>query len=228
MGSRLDALVLDVCGSDDHPLAVRLRAWLAGSRAFGPFVEANLSKVRRKVRQASGMEELADVAAELAVAAWLLRERRWTLEYEPLAATGGRGPDFRVAAPDGTGAFYVEVARLRPAREGIGSPLPVRLARVLADKVGQLPAGAVNVLAVALPAGEAGRDLLTGALHLLDEAAAGLQPGLDGRAFARGRFRLGAVLLAHLEGEPQTELAALPGARHPIPTELARRVRALP
>ncbi|GHF48035.1 hypothetical protein HNQ07_002700 [Deinococcus metalli] len=226
MGSRIDALVLDLCGADTHPLAARLRGWAQASRAVAAFLEANASKVRRKLR-VPGPAALADVEAELAVAAWLLRERRWTLAYEPLAASGGRGPDFRVAAPDGSGAFFVEVTRLRDMD---GDPA-LRLARALTDKVGQLPAGAVNVVAAVLPSGVDGAALLADALRRLDRAAGGQDGagGLDGRAFARGRPRLGAVLLADVDdaGALHADVHLLPGARHQLPPETVRRLRAL-
>ena len=225
---RVDSLLQDVCGSPEHPLTGRrLRGWLQGSRAFTAFVEVNASKVRRKLR-ITDTDALLDVEAELAVAAWLLRERRWALAYEPLAASGGRGPDLRVDSPGGGTPFFVEVTRLR----GAGGVLPMTLARTLAAKVEQLPSGAVTVLAVLLPPGVDGPDVLANALRRLEQATqtAGETPGgLDGRAFARGRVRLSAVLLGSLDdaGTLHTTLHTLPGARHPLPPEPARRLRAL-
>ena len=222
---RVDSVLEDVCRSPGHPLETRLRGWMQASRTFTAFVEANASKVRRKLR-VTDPAALADVDTELAVAAWLLRERRWTLVYEPLAASGGRGPDVRVAAPDGSGAFFVEVTRLR------GGAVPLTLARSLADKVGQLPAGAVTVLAAVLPPGVEGPEMLSQALRLLEQAVhtTGETLGsLDGRAFALGRHRLGAVLVGSLDaaGTLHTTLYPLSGARHPLPPETARRLRAL-
>ncbi|WP_309571416.1 hypothetical protein [Deinococcus sp.] len=224
MGARLDTLIAGLCGGPEHALAARLHGWAQTSRAFTAVLAGNASKVRRKLR-VTDAEALGDVEAELAVAAWLLRERRWALAYEPLAASGRRGPDFRVAAPDGSGAFFVEVTRLRAA----DGPVDVRLARALADKVEQLPAGAVSVLAVLLPSGTDGPDALVWALRLLDRAAGETPGGLDGRAFARGRPRLSAVMLGILDdaGIIHTSLHPLPGARHPLPSEVARRLRAL-
>ncbi|MBZ9711843.1 hypothetical protein [Deinococcus multiflagellatus] len=177
-----------------HPLTPALLAWAHRSPGFAPFLAAHETKVRRKLRQATGPEAQADLAAELALAAWLLQERRWTLAYEPLAASGGRGPDFRVAAPDGSGAWFLEVTRLHPA----ASPdaLTMKLARTLADKAGQWPPGASTVLAAVLPpeAGDAA-GLLRRALGLLQAAAGQPTPTLDGRAFAQRQPRLSAVVL---------------------------------
>ncbi|MVN86178.1 hypothetical protein GO986_05315 [Deinococcus sp. HMF7620] len=225
MGRRVTELVAGLCGETALPLAPPLLAWAEASRPFLTFLDHHQSKVRRKLRQASGPEELADVAAELGLAAWLLGERRWTLVYEPLAASGRRGPDFQVASPDGGPGFFVEVTRLRPA--STQATLVLKLARTVADKVGQLPAGAVNVLAVVLPPDTDGAPVWSAALRLLT-AGAPAASGLDSRAFARGRAGLAALLLFS-SAPPQAPglLVPLPGARHPLPAATVRRLRAL-
>ncbi|WP_189067747.1 hypothetical protein [Deinococcus radiotolerans] len=226
MNGRAEALLDDLGVPDGHPLRPLLLGQLRGSRPLAAFLAAHAAKVRRKLR-VPDPEALADVGAELAVAAWLLRERRWTLTFEPLAASGGRSPDFRVAALDGSGAWFVEVTRLRdPAAH-----LPLRLARVLAGKAGQGPPGAVTVLAVLLPVAEPGAPLLAEALGLLaraSQASEGGPAGVDGRRFARERARLSGVLLSSVQsGEFAGQLYPLSGARHPVPDGVARRLRAL-
>ncbi|MBZ9749288.1 hypothetical protein K7W42_00270 [Deinococcus sp. HMF7604] len=227
MGRRVTELVAGLCGETALALAPPLLAWAEASRPFLTFLDHHQNKVRRKLRQASGSgpEELADVAAELGLAAWLLGERRWTLVYEPLAASGKRGPDFQVASPDGGPGFFLEVTRLRPA--STQAALVPKLARTVADKVGQLPAGAVNVLAVVLPPDTDGAAVWSAALRLLT-AGSPAASGLDSRAFARGRAGLAALLLFS-SAPPQAPglLVPLPGARHPLPAETVRRLRAL-
>lgn len=218
--SAADRLVEAVCAAPGHSLAAPLRGWCASSRPFLAFAQANTTKLRRKVREAAGLEAQADVWAELAVAAWLLRSGSGTLTYEPLKAGGGRGPDFALSLPNG-GVVYVEVARLR---SGGSQHLTSKLARVLADKIGQLPPGAGGVLAAALPTGAPAGPLAPDALRLLARAAQGeVLPGVPpekARAFERLRVRLSGVLLLRT-GEVPAESPAVTfwghgGAAHPL------------
>ncbi|MFC6666039.1 hypothetical protein ACFP9V_12260 [Deinococcus radiopugnans] len=90
-----DRLVEAVCAAPGHSLAAPLRGWCASSRPFLAFAQANTTKLRRKVREAAGLEAQADVWAELAVAAWLLRSGSGTLTYEPLKAGEDAGQILR-------------------------------------------------------------------------------------------------------------------------------------
>ncbi|WP_102127537.1 hypothetical protein [Deinococcus planocerae] len=226
---RLDDLVALVCGGDDHPLAPALRGWAETSRPWLAFAEAHAAKIRKRARLASSVGELHDLIAELAVAALFARDRRFSVVYEPHRASGGRGPDLGVTFRTHT-LFHVEVARLRPS--GGDDRTALRLARVVGDKIGQLPPGAANLLAVALPPDTAGDDLIPAALRMLgrptglgaDPASAGVPPE-DARAYARGRSRLSAALLCSLTptGRPvEVRLWLNPQVRHPLHPEVAR------
>ncbi len=226
---RTDDLVALVCGGDSHPLAPALRGW-ADSRSWLAFAEAHAAKIRKKARLASSEGELHDLIAELAVAALLVRDRRFSVVYEPHRASGGRGPDLGVTFKTHT-PFHVEVTRLRPSG-GEEDRTALRLARVLGDKTGQLPPGAANVLAVIVPPDKVGDDLIPAALRRLgrstgpeaDPASPGVPPEAA-RAYARGRPRLSAALLCSLTpaGQPvEVRLWLNPQARHPLHPEVAR------
>ncbi len=218
-----DRLVQAVCGGPDHPLAAPLVEWCAASRPFQAFAEANVSKLRRKVREAAAADPQADLRAELTVAAWLLRSGSGTLTYEPLKAGGGRGPDFALTLPHGS-AVYVEVARLR----GGGQRPVYKLARVLADKAGQWPPGATSLLAAVLPVGASPGALAPDAVRLLARAAQGeVLPGVPpekARAFERLRARLGGVLLFDA-GARTVTLWEHRGAAHPLWPAARRALR---
>ena len=124
------------------PLAAR---WLADSPTFQTFAETYRDKIRKKVRQARDEDSSRDLQAELAVAGWLLRDRRLALEYEPYAATG-RGPDFGVVWRTHS-HFTVEVTRLRdvPAAPDLAALAP-RVAGTISGKLPQLPPSIANLL----------------------------------------------------------------------------------
>ncbi|BDP41123.1 hypothetical protein DAETH_10920 [Deinococcus aetherius] len=232
MTKRIDELVGLICGGEGHPLAPILRGWCESSRPWLAFAEAHAAKIRKKVRHASSGEDLGDLIAELAVAALLVRDRRFSVAYEPHRATGERGPDFGVTFRAHI-PFFVEVARLR-LPGGTGDDLAaLRLARVVGDKIEQLPPGAANLLAVALPPGAAGDDLMPAALRRLDgppgQEEGSPFPGV--RAYARGRHRLSAVALCSLTPGGQlvdVRLWLHPQARHPLHPEVARYLARVP
>lgn len=232
MTKRTGELVGAICGADDHPLAPALRRWCGESRPFLAFAEANAAKLRKKVRLAARQDERDDLLAELAVAALWLRDPRFRLLYEPLQASGQRGPDFRVTFRTRLD-FHVEVTRLRlsgPPGED-GTQATHKLARVIADKLGQLPSGGANLLLVALPPGVAGDALMPAALRLLGGSpppqVASTPPAWWPealRAFAQRRQRLSAVVLCSLTPGGQAPGLTLwlnPQAKHALPPEVA-------
>lgn len=233
MTRRLDDLVTSICGAADHPLAPFLRSWCGESRAFLAFAEAHAAKIRKKARLAPQEGERNDLLAELAVAAFLLRDRRFAVVYEPFRGAGQRGPDFQVTFRTHT-PFHVEVTRLRlPDAPTYGeTDLARRLARVLGDKIGQFPAGGANLLAVFLPPGVGNETLVPAAVRLLDQAVQGeADPRAPdprpeaARAYQRGRQRLSAALLCSLAahgGLRDVSLWFHPQAKHPLDAEIAR------
>jgi hypothetical protein len=219
---RVEELVEGVCGGGDHPLAPYLRLWCLESRQFLAFAEVHATKIRKKARFVAAGHELADLLAELAVAAHLARDRRYSLIYESHLSTGSRGPDFQVTQPNGS-TFHVEVTRLRPTGDGDLAGTAARLARVLGDKSGQLPAGTPNVLAVVIPPGRNHEALVPAAIRLLDTAQT--LPEEQTRGFQRTRQRLSAVALCSFSAEwsePSVRLWTNPQARHPLKPEVAK------
>jgi hypothetical protein len=90
---------------------------------------------------------MKDVRAELETAVLLLRDDRFTLEYEKYAASKQRGPDFTVTFKTHT-PFNVEVRRIRSVEwdDGDTEARLVKLIAVLCDKVRQMPPSIVNLL----------------------------------------------------------------------------------
>lgn len=235
--AELTALLEAAFGGASHPIADWLAGRLSASPALRAFVAANATKIRKKVRHATGGEEQRDLRCELAVAA-ALADRRSSLSYEPLAAEGGRGPDF-LLRHKGHLPLYVEVSRLRPRRgpAGAADAQPQRdpaerLAAVLCGKLGQLAPGAANLLVLVSDAGPYGAAEVEAALQgLRRRAGAGDDAyfafrGLEGtRAFNQAIPRLSAVLVV----APAAAAEALylhAQARHPLPAELARAAAA--
>src|SRR5947207_9376737 len=90
---------------------------------------------------------MKDLRAELETAALLLRDERFTLEYEKYAASRQRGPDFTVTFKTHT-PFNVEVRRIRSVEldDGNNEAPTGKLMAVLCDKVGQMPPSIINLL----------------------------------------------------------------------------------
>ncbi|GAA5532477.1 hypothetical protein [Deinococcus aluminii] len=231
MTKRIDDLVQNVLGGADHPLAPFLRSQCHESRLFLTFAETYATKIRKKARLAPLADELADLFAELAVAAFLVRDRRSTVRYEPYRATGQRGPDFQVAFK-GHSPLHVDVTRLRLLAYDDPPRAAFKLARVVCDKIGQFPPGAMNLLAVVVPPGAESDALAPAALRLLDR-----EPRREGslpspelppegvRAYCRQRQRLSAVALCSFgpDGRPlSVRLWPNPQAKHPLPPDVIK------
>ncbi len=116
---------------------------------------------------------------------------------------------------------------MQPAGAG---PDDRRLLGTICEKLGQLPAGAINVLVVVSPGAayepqDAARAMQGAAARMSPEdEQVVLQRGYrSARDFRQQAQRLSAVLLRR--GEAAEESGGLwlnPGARHPLPGELAR------
>ncbi len=226
MTARLDQLIQDLTAGAAPPLAPLLRHWIGDSRAFLTFAEQHASKIRKKARLATHPDDLNDLLAELAVAALLLRDRRFAVQYEALRAGGGRSPDFQVRFRT-QHPFNLEATRLR-LPDGVPDAAP-RLARTLQDKIHQFPSSGMNVLAVVVPDLAGQEALVPRALHLLDAQAHAPTDAL--RAYLRGRHRLSAVALCAFGPDwrsPALRLWPLPTARHPLSPELTRALTGTP
>ena len=110
--SALDDLLNDIFDSKKPAFYPEFEGWVRGSRRFRAFASSYSTKIRAKLKNADGDNGLKDLRAELETAALLLREERFTLEYEKYAASKQRGPDFTVTFKTHI-PFNVEVRRLR-------------------------------------------------------------------------------------------------------------------
>src|SRR5689334_4874139 len=143
----LDDLLRHIFDGRVTPFAIQFEGWARGSRRFRAFATSHRDKIRSKLKSARDEGGMRDVLAELAAAALLLGEERFTLEYERYAALKQRGPDFTVTFKTHT-PFNVEVRRIKAA-ELDGGDSEVRLGKlmtVVADKSGQMPPGIINLL----------------------------------------------------------------------------------
>jgi len=121
--------------------------WVRGSRRFKAFAISYRGKIRAKLKNVRDEDGMRNLRAELETAALLLREDRFTLEYEKYAASKQRGPDFTITFKTHT-PFNVEVRRIRSVElddEDTEARIG-KLMAVLCDKVGQMPPSIVNLL----------------------------------------------------------------------------------
>src|SRR6266550_1565285 len=225
----LDELTSYLFGAEDSQLATAVRPWLVASPRFRGFAETYRDKIRKKARALREDEARRDFAFELAVAARLVEDRRFALEYESYGMDQ-RAPDFRVTFRSGV-RFNVEVRRLRAlALTPNASVDQPRLIRAITDKLGQLPPSMINVLLLGADGPALAADALLPAMLGLQARAAQKdeeffeQRGFAGvRDFLRRYQRLsGALWLAGALGALEASLWRNPQARHPLPADLAR------
>jgi environmental stress-induced protein Ves len=200
-------LIAYLFGQANQPLAQWCARRFAVSSRFAEFIDAQRSKVRKKVRLAADYETQRDLWCELAVASQLTNERSFVVSYEPLAAQGS-SPDFGVQFKGHT-QLYVEVTRARIAPSGSQIAPEARLAALLCGKLRQLPAGAPSLLVLFTDGFSlAGMDL-DQALRLLRQRAGAKDDaffafrGLAGaKAFQKQIALLSGVLLVPTNGAP--------------------------
>jgi hypothetical protein len=144
-----DELLTHIFAREAHALAAQFGQWLASSARFRTFAEQYRDKIRKKVRGTRDHEGLMDLTFELEIAYLLLSERRFVVEYEKGGVGKQRGPDFYVTFRINT-PFNVEVKRLRVSTLDRTTELPEhsRIAGTVCQKIGQLPAGMINLLAI--------------------------------------------------------------------------------
>ena len=187
----LDDLLNDLFDARPAALRAEFDGWTRGSRRFAAFAGYYRAKIRAKLRQAGDEDGLRDLRAELETAALLLRDERFTVEYEKYAAAKQRGPDFTVTFKTHT-PFNVEVRRLRAVAAEDDEARAIRLGYVLCDKVKQMPPSIANLLWLSADGALAVADL--------DAAAAALRQlaeRKDDAFFARRGFVGAADFLAY-------------------------------
>lgn len=143
----LDDLLDYIFDSKKPALYPEFEGWVRGSRRFKAFAISYRAKIRTKLKNARDEGGMKDLRAELETVALLLREERFTLEYEKYAASKQRGPDFTVTFKTHT-PFNVEVRRIHSVEldDGDTEARIGKLMAVLCDKVGQMPPSIVNLL----------------------------------------------------------------------------------
>lgn len=218
-------LLTFICGNLSHPLARRCAAAMAASPRFTSFLAQYRAKICKKLRGAHADEGWRDLWLELWMAARLLKDRRFSVAYELYVAQNVRGPDLTVTYRTHS-AFHVEIKRVRV---DLGLD---KWADVLADKLGQLPAGAVNLLLIGTDAGHPEDGSIAVALGAVaqvaqqGEAAFHQRFGLKGaRELLHQVPRLSAILwVSDWDDTTRAERAlwSNPQARHKLPPELAR------
>jgi hypothetical protein len=234
----IDELLTYIFASQAHTLAAQFALWVASSARFRAFAEQYRDKIRKKVRGTRDQEGLSDLAFELEIAYLMLSERRFVVEYEKGGVGKQRRPDFSVSFRANI-LFNVEVKRFRspPASQPDEPPEYSRIASTVCQKIGQLPAGMINILAIS---SDSERD------HASDVAAAmaGLRmraEGKDDAFFTRRGFlgagdflkqfqRLSAVLfLSHLAAEDRRASALWHNmiARQRLPNDLRNALQRL-
>ncbi|MEZ4667228.1 MAG: hypothetical protein R3E39_04805 [Anaerolineae bacterium] len=145
--SAVDDLLTSIFDERKPDFYREFEGWIRNSRRYMAFAQTYHTKIRAKLKNARDENGLKDLRAELETAALLLRDQRFTVEYETYAASRHRGPDFTVTFKTHT-PFNVEVRRVR-ATELDDAETEVRvlkLVAVLCDKVGQMPPSIVNLL----------------------------------------------------------------------------------
>ncbi|SRR5579875_225726 len=213
---------------------------MADSAAYKEFMERHRDKIRKKRRGLlNNALGLSDLGVELAVAYCLLLDKRITLAYEQYTAAKIRGPDF-------TGAFRVnlrfniEVTQLHAIGHTVASAQE-KLTGAFCAKLGQFPAGIINVLLVAFaetPPSSFGEQELTQTFTWLHNAAARkdeqffIQRGLAGtKDYFALMPRISAVLAWLPPHDPSRDsslgsgralLWANPQAKHPLTADLRR------
>lgn len=139
-----------------HVLAPHLTPWMSELPRFADFVAAHRDKIRKKIRGSRSADGFQDLRAELETAYLFLREKRFTLAYEPYGQGTGRGPDFAVTFRTRL-TFNVEVTRMRRSvRENDEGEPPLfdpqaegrRLAEIVSSKLSQMLPGMMNLLVI--------------------------------------------------------------------------------
>jgi hypothetical protein len=227
----LDDLLNDIFDGQKPALYHEFAGWVRGSRRYRAFATSYRVKIRAKLKKVGGSGGMNDLRAELATAALLLREERFSLEYEKYAATKQRGPDFTVTYRTHT-PFNVEVRRIRSV-ELEGENVEARsfkLMAVLCDKVQQMPPSIVNLLWLTAER-EISEDDLTRAVNTLRQMAERKEEDF----FTRRGFKNAADFLKqyqHLSGivlhqSGATVLWLNSLARHRVPSEIVAAMQRL-
>lgn len=205
--------------------------WVRGSRRFKAFALSHRSKIRTKLKNVRDEGGLQDLQAELEAAFLLLHEERFALDYEAYVAAKQRGPDFTVTYKANV-RFNVEVRRIRGLEwdDRASDARLSKLMAVLCDKVGQMPAGIVNLLWLKAEQDVSTADLAQAERYLRQLAESKAEDYFTRRGFAsaaaflRQSGQLSAIALHQMDG---MTFWLNPHARHKTPPDLLTALRRL-
>jgi hypothetical protein len=197
------------------------------SRRFKTFVFDYRTKIRAKLKSARDADSMKEVRAELATAALLLREKRFTLEYEKYAAAKQRGPDFTVTFKTHT-PFNVEVRHIHSVDSDEPAARLDKLIAVVCEKVGQMPPSIVNLLWLVDEREIAEADLVQAVTTLRNLAEHKDEDFFTGRRFDSAahflkQFRQLSGIILYQSGENVVWLNSV--ARHQAPPDIVRAIQ---
>ncbi len=227
----LDDLMNEIFDGKKSGLYPDFEGWVRGSRRFKAFAQVYRGKIRSKLRHLNDQGSMKDLHAELVTAATLLRDERFTLEYEKYAASRERGPDF-------TGTFKthiffnVEVRRIGRTDTDAGDAGAhiAKLMAVMLDKVDQMRRGMVNLLWL-VDEGEIAQEALARALQILRQLAENkdedlfIQLGFKSAGDFLQKYRRVSGIVLLQPGESTLWLNPL--AQHKVPPEIATAIQRL-
>jgi hypothetical protein len=226
-----DDLLASIFGDTRPPFYASFESWVRGSRRFKDFATRYHTKIQAKLKNVRDDGGSLDLQTELEVAAVLLREDRFTLEYETYTALKQRGPDFTVTFKTHT-AFNVEVRRIRsPELTGDTTEAGAfKLMAVLCDKVRQMPPSIINWLWLSAE-GQLTESDLAAALANLRQFA----ERKDDEFFTRRGYKNAVDFIRHFQqlsgilfNRPGERILWLnPLARHKAPPEIVNALRRL-
>ncbi|MBE2271013.1 MAG: hypothetical protein IAE80_22440 [Anaerolinea sp.] len=227
--SAIDDLLAEIFDGAKPVFYSEFVEWMRDSRRFRSFAGDYRAKIRSKLRQIQNLDNALDLRAELETAALLLRDDRFTLEYEKFAATRQRAPDFTVTFKTHT-PFNVEVRRIRPLHGEDADARAAKLVGVLCDKVEQMPSGVVNLLWLTGEAALSSEDVTRAAVTLR-----GLAERKNEEFFTRRGFESAAEFLKHysrlsgivLHKPGEGIVWNNPLARHKAPPEITSAIQRL-
>ena len=229
--AEIDDLLNSIFDGTNRALYRDFEGWVRSSRRFKAFATSYRTKIRAKLKSVRDAEGMQDLRSELETAVLLLREERFTLEYEKYAASKQRGPDFTVTFKTHT-PFNVEVRRMRGPElvEGEAEARLWKLLAVVSDKVAQMPPSIVNLLWLApeREASEADLDDAMAVLRQLGERKADAffaHYGYDSAAdFLKQYGRLSGIVLRRSRGDV---VWLNPLARHKVSPEILTALQRL-
>ena len=227
----LDELLNDIFDGTHPAYYPEFEGWVRDSRRFKAFATDYRVKIRAKLKNAQGEDGLTDLRAELETAALLLREKRFTLEYEAYAASKQRGPDFTVTFKTHM-PFNVEVRRIHSVElddEDTDARIG-KLIAVLCDKAGQMPPSIVNLLWLRAEGEISEADLSSAANTLRDLAERKTEDFFTRRGFESAadflkQYRRLSGIVLHQPGTNNLWLNSL--ARHKVLPEIVTAIQRL-